>query len=64
MLNMKPLSLKLRRMLKLKSLTDKQINRQTGQKQYALNHSIRGHKNITYMYLVSYRPSLEVVAGS
>ena len=27
--------------------TDRQTNKQTGQKQYALSHSIRGHKKLT-----------------
>ena len=27
--------------------TDRQTDKQTGQKQYAPDHSIRGHKNIT-----------------
>ena len=44
---MKPLSLtvqKLQRMLKL--TTDKQTDKQARQKQYASDHSIRGHKKV------------------
>ena len=57
--NMKSLSLtvqKLQRRLKLTTdrQTDKQTNRQTdrrtGQKQYAPDHSIRGHKKVELSY--------------
>ena len=50
--NMQPVSLtvqKLQWMLKL--TTDKQTNRQTGQKQYAPNHSIRGHKKTFHFFM-------------
>ena len=45
--SMKSLSLTVQQLSRrLKLTTDKQTNKQTGQKQYAPDHSVRGHKKL------------------